>query len=194
MVVNVARVSPVEQHEYDAGRFGELVAAAHASEGDWGRHSPVEDWTALGVVDHLLTWLPGFLARHGIELEEVDLGDPVTAWNTRASGITALLRDHGNEPFVSPMFGTTTLGAIVNQIYTTDVWMHSWDLARALGRPFDLGEERCAAVLEALRPMDEVLRESRQFGAKVPVPDDASAQDKLLGFIGRDPRWVDRLA
>lgn len=186
-MANVARVSPAEQHEYDAGRFGELVASADAAAGDWGRHSPVEGWTALGVVDHLVTWLPGFLARNDISLAPVDLGDPVAAWRTRASEVDSLLRERGEEEFVSPMFGKTTLGAMVNQIYTTDVWMHSWDLARALGKPFDLGEERCAAVLEAMLPMDDVLRGSGQFGPQIPVPDDASPQDRLLGFIGRDP-------
>jgi uncharacterized protein (TIGR03086 family) len=177
----------VEQHEYDAGRFAELVESADASAGDWGRHSPVEDWTALGVVDHLITWLPGYLSRNGIQLAEVDLGDPVTAWSTRAAEIHALLRERGDEEWNSPMFGKSTLGAAVNQIYTTDVWMHSWDLARALGRPFDMGEERCEAVLAGMLPMDQVLRDSGQFGPQVAVPADASAQDRLLGFIGRDP-------
>lgn len=178
----------MEQHEYDAGRFAELVASADASAGDWERPSPVEGWTALGVVGHLVDWLPGFLARNDIALSEVDLADPVTAWNTRASEVTALLRERGDEKFVSPMFGDTTLGAMLTQIYTTDVWMHSWDLARALGRRFDMGEDRCAATLEGMLPIDQVLRESGQFGPKVPVPEDASAQDRLLGFIGRDPR------
>lgn len=182
------RVTPVEQHDYDAGRFAELVASADASAGDWDRPSPVEGWTALGVVEHLVSWLPGFLARNEIRLGEVDLADPETAWNARASEVATLLRERGDEKFVSPMFGDTTLGAMLTQIYTTDVWMHSWDLARALGRPFDLGEERCAAVLEGMLPMDRVLRESGQFGPRVAVPDDASAQDRLLGFIGRDPR------
>ena len=37
--------------------------------------------------------------------------------------------------------------------------------------------------------MEEVLRSSGQFGVRVPVPDDADAQTRLLGFIGRDPDW-----
>jgi hypothetical protein len=35
--------------------------------------------------------------------------------------------------------------------------------------------------------MDEVLRQGDQFGPRVNVPEDASFQDKLIGFIGRQP-------
>ena len=43
-------------------------------------------------------------------------------------------------------------------------------------------------MLEGMLPMDEVLRQSGQYGPRVPVPDDADVQTKLLAFIGRDPR------
>jgi hypothetical protein len=33
------------------------------------------------------------------------------------------------------------------------------------------------------------MRASGQFGPAVPVPDDAPVQDRLIGFIGRDPAW-----
>ena len=40
-----------------------------------------------------------------------------------------------------------------------------------------------------MEPIDELLRSSGQYGAAVPVPDDADVQTRLIGFIGRDPRW-----
>jgi hypothetical protein len=36
-------------------------------------------------------------------------------------------------------------------------------------------------------PMDDVLRQSGQFGPRVEVADDAHAQTRLLAFIGRTP-------
>jgi len=45
------------------------------------------------------------------------------------------------------------------------------------------------AMLAGMQPIDEVLRASGQYGPKVPVPADAPVQDRLLGFIGRDPGW-----
>lgn len=173
----------MEQHAHDAGRFGRLVAVAD----NWAAPSRVEGWTAYDVVEHLVTWLPGFLGRAGIELAPVDLTDPVTGWAARSSDVDRLLEERGDEAFESPMFGTLTLGGAITQFYTNDIWMHSWDLARAVGVDFDLGEERCAEALAGMEAMDEVLRQSGQFGPRVPVPRTASAQDRFLGFIGRDP-------
>jgi hypothetical protein len=33
------------------------------------------------------------------------------------------------------------------------------------------------------------MRSSGQYGVRVEVPEDAGAQVRLLGFIGRDPFW-----
>ncbi len=37
-------------------------------------------------------------------------------------------------------------------------------------------------------PIEELLRSSGQYGPAVPVPDDADAQTRMLGFIGPRPR------
>ena len=77
----------------------------------------------------------------------------------------------------------------IDQFYTGDILLHSWDLAKALGREPDLDEERCTAALAAMEPMKQMLQDSGQFGPAVAVGHDASAQDKLMAFIGRDPAW-----
>lgn len=43
-------------------------------------------------------------------------------------------------------------------------------------------------MLEGMLPLDEVLRQSGQYGPRVEVPDDADVQTKLLAFIGRTHR------
>lgn len=43
-------------------------------------------------------------------------------------------------------------------------------------------------MLAGMEPLDELLRSSGQYGPRVPVPDDADPQTKLLAFIGRGPR------
>jgi uncharacterized protein (TIGR03086 family) len=182
-------MSAAEQHAQDAARFGDLADGAEAAE--WDRPSPVAGWTARDVVGHLVEWLPGFLERTGTTLPPVDAAsDPAAAWRQRAADVQHLLETEGDREFESPMFGTLTIGSAIDRFYTGDVWMHSWDLAKALGQDIDLGEERCAGALVGMEPMDEVLRGSGQFGPRVDVPADASAQDRFIGFIGRDPYWV----
>ncbi|OZC78051.1 hypothetical protein CH251_05210, partial [Rhodococcus sp. 06-462-5] len=46
--------------------------------------------------------------------------------------------------------GAASLAAALEAAIAADLWMHSWDLARALDREPDLGQERCAAALEAM--------------------------------------------
>lgn len=180
-------MSAAEQHAQDAARFTALVESAGPD--DWVRPSPVQEWTARDVVEHLLEWLPGFLQMAGQSLPAVDTADLAAAWRQRASDVQQLIEARGDVEFESPMFGRTTVAAAIDRFYTADVWMHSWDLARALGQQPDLGEERCAQALAGMEPMEQVLRDSGQFGQRVDVPADASAQDRFIGFIGRNPYW-----
>jgi uncharacterized protein (TIGR03086 family) len=183
-----APTSPAHRHAEDAARFTELVESASA--GDWAAAAPVPGWTALDVVKHLVEWPRGFLRGAGIELPGLDVeADPVAAWKQHVTDIQAVLDDPAGRVLLNQYTGDKPVDEAIDQFYTTDVWMHSWDLAKALGREPDLGRERCIAMLAAIEPMDQLLRDSGQYGPAVPVGDDASPQDKLMAFIGRDPAW-----
>ena len=183
-----ALTSPAQRHAYDAARFTELVESASAS--DWARPSPVAEWTALDVVKHLVEWSRGFLRGAGIQLPVLDVeADPVAAWNQHVTDIQAVLDDPAGRVLSNPHTGDKPVDEAIEQFYTPDVWMHSWDLAKALGREPDLGQERCRAALAAIEPMEQLLRDSGQFGPAVRVGHDASPQDELIAFIGRDPAW-----
>lgn len=180
--------SPAEHHAREAARFTELVESASA--GDWARPSPVAEWTALDVVKHLIEWSRSFLGGAGIELPALATdADPVAAWQQHVTDIQAILDAPAGRVLSNPHTGDLPVDEAIDRFYTADVWLHSWDLAKALGREPDLGEERCADALAAMEPMERILRESGQFGPAVPVVPDASPQDKLVAFIGRDPAW-----
>lgn len=184
---------PAEEHRSIAGTFADRVRGV-SPEG-WSAPTPVPDWEARDVVRHLVAWFPGFLAGgSGIELApgpSVD-DDPVAAWEHHAAAVQELLDDPSatTVTFAHPRLPEMPLPQAVSRFYTSDVFMHTWDLARATGQDDRLDEDRCRELYEGMAPMDEVLRQSGQYGAKVPVPDDADWQTKMLGFIGRDPRWV----
>lgn len=86
--------------------------------------------------------------------------------------------------------GELPLAQAIDQFYTSDVFMHTWDLARATGQDDQLDQDECARLLAGMEPIEELMRASGQFGPRVPVPDSADAQTRLLGFIGRDPDWT----
>jgi uncharacterized protein (TIGR03086 family) len=160
----------------------------------------VTGWTARDVVDHLVTWLPGFLAGDGVvlraETADVDTAtdtaaDPALAWQRHCRAVQALLVDPAtrSRSFRNPHVGELPLADAVDRFYTSDVFLHSWDLARAAGQPFALDEQECAAMLAGMEPMEDLIRSSGQYGPRVPVPEGAPVADRLVGFIGRDPAW-----
>ncbi|MFI8567955.1 TIGR03086 family metal-binding protein [Rhodococcus sp. NPDC078407] len=180
---------PAQQHRQDAAAFTALVESA--SPEDWSRPSPVAGWAAIDVVKHLIEWSRGFLAGGaGIEFQTLDIdADPKAAWRHHVADIQAILDDPADRILSNPHTGDMPVDKAIGMFYTADIWMHSWDLAKALGSEPDLGQSRSAAALDAMRPMEQMLRQSGQYGPAVPVDDSASAQDRLMAFIGRDPSW-----
>lgn len=183
--------SPAERHREVAGVFSARVRGTR----DWDAPTPVPQWRARDVVGHLVEWLPALLASGaavtlpaGPSVDE----DPVGAWRVQADAVQTLLEDPATEWRVlrNPHLGELPLAQAVDRFYTTDVFLHTWDLARATGQDDRLDAAVCADLLAGMEPMEEVIRGSGQYGARVPVPVDADVQSRLLGFIGRDPAWV----
>ncbi|HEV2361411.1 MAG TPA: TIGR03086 family metal-binding protein [Acidimicrobiales bacterium] len=182
--------SQADEHRSIAGAFTTTVEGV-APEA-WDHPAPVDGWVARDVVRHLTDWLPAFLSGGpGIALPEgpsVD-DDPAGAWRSQTDAVQALLDDPATAQVEHdlPHIGRMTLEQAIAMIYTNDVFLHRWDLARATGQDETLDPERCASMYEGMLPMDEMLRQSGQYGPRVEVPEDADAQTKLLAFIGRTP-------
>jgi uncharacterized protein (TIGR03086 family) len=182
---------PAERHRQVGRLFTDRVRGTRF----WDAPSPVAGWVARDVVRHLTEWFPGFLsAGAAVELAggpPVD-EDPVAAWRIQCEAVQALLDDPATADRVltNPHIGTLPLDRAIDQFYTADVFMHTWDLARATGQSDRLDLDFCRNLLAGMEPMEQVIRSSGQYGARVEVPDDADPQAKLLAFIGRDPFWT----
>lgn len=199
---------PAARHREIAGRFTARVDGTR----DWDVPAPVAGWTARDVVRHLTGWFPGFLAAGtagtagtavSVQRDRVGAGimlasgppvddDPVAAWKVHSDAVQGLLDDPATPGRVltNPHIGEVPLDQAIDRFYTADVFMHTWDLARATGQDDRLDPDFCAALLGGMEAMEEVIRSSGQYGARVPVPADADPQTRLLGFVGRDPSWV----
>ena len=181
---------PADDHRRVAGAFTATVEGVAPE--SWDQPAPPEGWVARDVVRHLVEWFPAFLQGSvGITLPagpSVD-HDPVGAWRTQTDAVQGLLDDAdiADREHEFPHIGRMPLEQAIGMIYTSDVFLHRWDLARATGQDETLDPDTCAAMLEGMLPMDEALRQSGQYGPRVDVPDDADAQTKLLAFIGRTP-------
>lgn len=186
-------MTAAERHRHIAAAFSDLVAATT----DWRAPTPVAEWTAVEVVGHLIDWLPGMLASGGVtlpvgEAEQHWRTDPLAAWQSRAANVQAILDDpaKASETYRSEMMGEMAVSDLLDRFWTSDVFMHSWDLARAGGLELALEADYAAGLLAGLESMEDMIRASGQFGVRQPVADDAHVVDRLIAFIGRDPAWA----
>lgn len=185
--MTLSELSPAERHREVAAGFTARVEGLV----DWDAPSPVAGWDARDVVAHLTTWLPGFLAGSaGVSLPTAT-GDPVADWRAQVAAVQSILDDPhtAGRVLTNPHTGDVPLADAVDRFYTADVFMHTWDLAVATGQDDRLDPGYCGVLYDGMRPIEQLLRDSGQYGPAVPVPDDAGAQERLLGFIGRDPHW-----
>ena len=178
-----------ERYRKIAGQFTDRVR--NVPVGAWDDPAPCEGWVARDVVRHLVEWVAGFFESYvGISLPTpatVDT-DPSGAWVTLSDGIQALLDDPvvAAREFDGPM-GRMSVEQAVDMIVTSDVLLHTWDLALATVLDETLDPQEVHRMFESMEPLDDVLRNSGHYGPRVEVPDDANEQSRLIAFIGRQP-------
>jgi uncharacterized protein (TIGR03086 family) len=157
----------------------------------WDNPAPPDGWVARDVVRHLVEWVPAFFESYtDIAVPKptsVDT-DPAAAWVSVGDALQRLLDDPevAAQEYDMPM-GRMSVERAVDMIVTNDVFLHTWDLARATGLDETLDPGEVHRMLEGMEPWDEALRQSGEYGPRVEVPDDADEQTKLIAFIGRRP-------
>ncbi|HEY7044992.1 MAG TPA: TIGR03086 family metal-binding protein [Nocardioidaceae bacterium] len=182
--------APARRHRLIADDFARRV---HGTK-DWSAAAPVSGWTARDVVVHLVGWLPGFVAAGSdVRLPEVPspAEQPAPAWDAHQRAVQGLLDDPATAgvEFANRHTGSMPLAQAIDRFYTSDVFMHTWDLARATSQDDALDPDLCDVLLSGMEPIEDLMRDSGQFGPRVPVPAIADPQTRLIGFTGRDPKW-----
>jgi uncharacterized protein (TIGR03086 family) len=182
---------PAQRHRRLSAEFADIIAQVS----DWSAPAPVAGWTAADVPAHLIEWLPGVLAdATGIQLAPPSVDprvDPATAWREHADGVQSVLDDEqvAERAIVDGGFTGMRIGEMLNRIYTPDIFMHRWDLARSNNLDPQLDPGLCEELLAGMAGIEQLLRDSGQFGTRVEVPQDAPPADQLIAFIGRNPYW-----
>jgi uncharacterized protein (TIGR03086 family) len=69
----------------------------------------------------------------------------------------------------------------------SDLLLHGWDLAKATGQDATMPEGLADASYGMIHGRLTDEQRKGVFKPELPVPPDASAQDKLLAYAGRDP-------
>jgi uncharacterized protein (TIGR03086 family) len=113
--------------------------------------------------------------------------NPARSYAERRTALLTALRHQGvlDRNWEMP-FGTLP-GAMMASIAFIEHLTHGWDVAKATGQDTRMPAELVAECTEVATPMDSMLRMPGVCGPPVSVAEDASPQDKLIGFLGRTP-------
>ena len=179
-----------------AAGFRDVVAEVGVDQ--WDLPTPCEGWTVRQLVGHVAAGcqMAATLAAGGSRLDAIavlgvdHLGDrPVEAVDA------ALGRQQA--AFVRPDIETQVFhhpagdiaGAQVIQFRISDLLVHRWDLARAIGADETLDPQLVAEVWNGISPMIPMMAVSGVFGTgpSGTVADGASIQTRLLDAMGRRP-------
>jgi uncharacterized protein (TIGR03086 family) len=90
--------------------------------------------------------------------------------------------------------GNALPARFVLALHTLEAYIHAWDLAMSLGRPFDPSDDLTERVWEAARLVitDDVRSdaEGAPYRAAVEVDAGEPSLARLIGHSGRDPHWT----
>jgi uncharacterized protein (TIGR03086 family) len=124
--------------------------------------------------------------------------DDLEAVLARLSATLRTALDAGVERTVVnvPYLGGSFPGSIVLNMLLIEVVTHGWELARAVGCPWQPDEATAAQALTfyqaTIKP--EWRGPGMAFGPEVPMADDAPTIDRVIAFSGRDPEWTPKAA
>ncbi|PSL39745.1 uncharacterized protein (TIGR03086 family) [Labedella gwakjiensis] len=160
---------------------------------DWTAPTPDDDWDVRALVAHVTEeqqWVGPLLDGRSLaqaRLVVEPLGDDlVSEWERHHERASQAWRAHDERQHVQLSSDTVTALAYLTE-QVSDVAIHTWDLARAIGDDERLHDDLVEAVWTVFAPQRETLQASGLYGAPITVPEDAPLQFQLLALTGRNP-------
>ena len=166
--------------------FDRRVKAAGSDQ--WSNPAPCEEWTARDVVAHVTDNLRYVAAAiRGEQPQQVGPDDDIaTAWASAKDDLMAALPGADLSQTVDGPLGPMPAEQFIGGIISTDVLVHTWDLARATGGDEKLNEQAVEGAYSGLKPLDAMIRRPCVFGPRIEPASGADMQTEFLNFTGRN--------
>jgi uncharacterized protein (TIGR03086 family) len=162
----------------------ERVAAAVT---DLDARTPCDAWNVRTLLNHMLDTQRYFLSNARGEdapppastPPQVLSDDPVKDFNRSRTEMLAAFGEPGVIEKTGPSLG----------IAFSDQLLHGWDLAKATGQGTAMPAGLAEAAYETIHGRFTDEQRKGVFKPAIAAADDASAQERLLAYTGRKPRW-----
>lgn len=172
-------------------RYGQLVHAVRDEQ--WHLPTPCTEWDVRVLVNHLVSenfWMPPLLdgktiADVGDSFDGDLLGDdPKVAWDRSATEAGRAVQAVALDTTVHLSYGKASADHYIFEVFS-DLTIHGWDLARAIGTEETLDPESVDVLYERYKPIEDGMKATGLFGPKVEPPPGADRQTELLAIFGR---------
>ena len=163
----------------------------------WDIPSPCTGWSTQQLLGHLIDGqhqLNAMLTGQGPRPPITDpqalthlTGDtPAMSWRRAHQATVAVLTHLDPTRIVETPLGKRAVPDVLS-VAVIEPLIHAWDLAVATGQSVVLDPEAVAVTLAGVQVLGDQLQATGMYHpARVMAPD-ASAQDRLLAALGRDP-------
>jgi uncharacterized protein (TIGR03086 family) len=156
----------------------------------WSAATPCTEWTVGDLVTHVVGANLIFAAilndKTPPERDADVLGEnPARAFRESGAALQAAFEQPGVlQRVYSSALGTAS-GEDRLHIRIYDLLAHGWDLAQATGQPVELPEDLAERALAFVQIQFSTMPRTGRFDPPRPVPGDAPAIERLVGFLGR---------
>jgi uncharacterized protein (TIGR03086 family) len=152
---------------------------------DLDKPTPSAGYSVGQMVDHLVESLGGLAVMGGGYVEVSDGGTSEDRVADAAQQALELWNRRGLDGTVKA--GSNEMPAeLAADIFSIELLVHGWDVARATGRELVVSDALAGYVLELAREfIVPAVRAGGSFGPEVEVPSDASVLERLIAFSGR---------
>jgi uncharacterized protein (TIGR03086 family) len=174
---------------------------APTTDADLGRPTPCAGWNLRDLLSHMTAQHDGFAAAARGDGDPARWqprhtdGDSVTGYAASAAHVLSAFAEEGVTSRVFPLLGFTTgsefPAARAIGFHLVDYVVHSWDVARALGRAVELPQpvlDAALAVAKTVPGGESRRRPGSPFAPEVAWAD-GSTLDRIVALLGRCPTW-----
>jgi uncharacterized protein (TIGR03086 family) len=156
-----------------------------ARQADLDAATPCTGWRVRDLIDHMLDTQRFFagaargerVARPSPDPPPLMSDDPRADFDRGAADVVDAFSQEGVVDRMGPVLG----------IAFSDQLLHGWDLARATNQDATMPDGLAQAAYDCIHGRFTDEQRTGVFAPAVPVADDATPQQRLLAYTGRDP-------
>lgn len=159
------------------------------------RPTPCRGWTLAGLLDHMVDSLSAL--HEALTGGRVNLapnppsrpaggGDPVVVLRRLGGDLLGASVHHDGRRGVS-IGGSPVTSALITGAGALEIAVHGWDVAQACGQPRPLPASLADELLDLAGVLVSADDRPHRFGPAIGVPGWRSAEDRLVGYLGRYP-------